>query len=135
MAIKSYRDITANIPSMFMDSGAPTAPHCIGISGFSSSSRSSRDLTEHPPWVAAMMPKSWFFQRFPRISMNLLIAATQGACSASCSGGVVEARKTEISMQCGAVGAPESRNISGMYSVLSIRLFTTIRGAKTEFWA
>ena len=26
MAIKSYSDITTNIPNMFLDSGAPTAP-------------------------------------------------------------------------------------------------------------
>ena len=55
-----------------------------------------------------------------------LISATQGGCSVSCSGGVVEARKTRKMMRGGAVGAPESRNMLGMLVVMSLQLFVAI---------
>ena len=46
MTIKSYRDITTNIPNMFLDSGAPVASPRIIFSDFSSFSHSSRELKD-----------------------------------------------------------------------------------------
>ena len=99
---------------MFLDSGAPTTPPRIISLIFRAPTTPPEQLTEHPPcrpWVAEMIlenPRFW------------LILATQGECSVSCSGGVVEARKIREMMRGGAVGAPVSVNMLGMLGVMSL---------------
>ena len=63
MAIKSYSDITTNIPNMFLDSGAPTAPPSIIFSDFSSFSHSTRAADERP-LGSRNEQKSWISKDF-----------------------------------------------------------------------
>ena len=120
MAMESYRDITTNIPDLFLGSGAPTAPPHVIFLFFRASTTSPEQLTEHPPRVAEMS-QNHAFSRISRIFSKIMIfTATQGGCSVSCSGGVVEARKPRKMMRGGAVGAPESRNMLGMLVVMSL---------------
>ena len=63
MTIKSYRDITTNIPNMFLGSGAPTAPPRIIFLIFQDSITAPEHLNERPAWAAEMSPNL----EFPRI--------------------------------------------------------------------
>ena len=64
--MESYRDITTNIPDLFLGSGAPTAPPHVIFLFFRASTTPPEQLTEHPPWVAEMSPNLGF----SRISEN-----------------------------------------------------------------
>ena len=55
MAMESYRDITTNIPDLFLGSGAPMAPPHVIFLFFRASTTPPEQLTEHPPWVAEMI--------------------------------------------------------------------------------
>ncbi len=57
MIIKSYMDITINIPNMFLDSGAPTAPMRTFFLGFRASTAPPERLAELLPWVGEMSAK------------------------------------------------------------------------------
>ena len=64
--MESHRDITIDIPGLFLDSGAPTALLRIISPVFRASTTPPEQLGEYPPWIAEMC-RNRDFGYLPRI--------------------------------------------------------------------